>query len=125
MTTLILQRQELVERLEQVAAAQDVTTEALLNIAVSEFLDKMAHQKIQAESAAFVELHNQLLTKFLGDYVAIHNGEVVDHDSDVRTLHLRIRKRFGQAPVLLRQVTPEVEQRDLIFRSPKLEPMFK
>ncbi len=54
-------------------------------------------------------------------YVAIHNGEVVDNDTDVRALHLRIRQQFGRIPVLLRQVMTEKEPRDLIFRSPKFE----
>jgi uncharacterized protein YfaT (DUF1175 family) len=122
---LTLQKQELVEGLEQAAVAQNTTAEALLNTAISEFLDKMARQKIETESNAFEKLHDQLVTKYLDGYVAIHNGEVVDHDPDVRTLHLRIRKRFGRIPVLLRQVTQEAKQPDLIFRSPKLEPIVK
>ena len=122
---LTLKKPELLERLEQIATAQGVTTEELLHQAVNEYLERMAQQKIQAESAAFEKLHSELVTKYLGDYVAIHDGVVVDHDSDVRTLHLRIRKQFGRIPVLLRQVTKEVEQQDLVFRSPKLEPIAK
>jgi hypothetical protein len=122
---LILEKPELVERLEEVATAQRITPEDLLTKVVSEYLDKIAHQKIQSESVAFEELHNRLVTKYLGDYVAIHNGDVVDHDPDVRTLHLRIRRRFGRTPILLRLVKAELEQPDLVFRSPKLEPVVK
>jgi hypothetical protein len=122
---LSLQKPELVERLEQVATAQGATVEELLYQAVSEYLDKLAHQKIQVESDAFEKLHPELVTKYLGEYVAIHDGVVVDHDIDVRTLHLRIRKQFGRIPVLLRQVTQDVKQRDLVFRSPKLESTIK
>ena len=122
---LILEKPELVERLEEVAISQSITPEDLLTKVVSEYLDKIAHQKIQAESMAFEELHNGLVSKYLGDYVAIHNGKVVDHDPDVRTLHLRIRHRFGRTPVLLRLVKEELEQSDLVFRSPKLEPIVK
>jgi uncharacterized protein YfaT (DUF1175 family) len=122
---LTLQKQELVEELEQAAAAQNTTAEALMHIAISEFLGKIARQKIQAESVAFEKLHAQLITEYLGQYVALHNGEVVDHDEDVRALHLRIRKRFGRTPVLLRRVSQEIEPPDLVFRSPKLEPMAK
>lgn len=116
---LTVQKPDLVERLEQIAAAQRTTVEELLDKVVTEYLDTVAHQKMRAESTAFVELHPELVTKYLGDYVAIHNSEVVDHDADARTLHLRIRKQFGRTPVLLRQVTKEAEQQDLIFRSPK------
>lgn len=122
---LTLQKPELVERLAQVATIQGATTEELLNQAVSEYLDKLAYQKIEAESAAFEKLHPELVTKFLGEYVAIHEGTVVDHDSDVRTLHLRMRKQFGRIPVLLRQITHHAEQQDLVFRSPKWKPVIK
>lgn len=122
---LTLEKPELVERLEEVATAQSITPEDLLTKVVSEYLNKIAHQKIQAESVAFEALHNQLVSNYLGDYVAIHNGDVVDHDPDVRTLHLRIRHRFGRTPVLLRLVKEELEQPDLVFRSPKLEPAVK
>ncbi|MEA3397766.1 MAG: DUF5678 domain-containing protein [Chloroflexota bacterium] len=66
-------------------------------------------------------MRSQLVAKYLGNYVAIHNGKVVDHDPDVRTLHLRIRRRYGRAPILLRQVTKDMEQPEMVFRSPKLE----
>jgi hypothetical protein len=121
MDTLTLQRRETVDRLEQIATEQGTAAEELLDVAVREFLDKVAHQKIRAESAAFREMHAQLVAKYPGEYVAIHNGKVVDHDPDVRTLHLRVRQRYGRLPILLRQVTEKVEQRDLVFRSPKLE----
>jgi len=39
--------------------------------------------------------------RYLGDYVAIRGGEVVDRDPDQRTLYLRVRARFGHQPVLI------------------------
>lgn len=121
MEILTLQKQELVQRLKQVATDENTTPEALLDAAVGEFLDKWVNQKIQAEISAFAELHQQLVDRYLGDYVAIHNSQMIDHDVDLRTLHLRIRHRFGRMPVLIRQVTQSAEARDLVFRSPKLE----
>lgn len=120
---LTLKKPELVERLEAIASTQQTTPEALLHQAVSEYLDRVAHQKIAAESTAYKKLHPQLVKRYLEDYVALHNGEVVDHDPDVRSLHLRIRKKFGRVPILLRQVTQEIDPPDLVFRSPKLEPI--
>lgn len=38
---------------------------------------------------------------YLGQYVAVHDKKVVDHDADRRTLYLRIRARFPNTPVLL------------------------
>jgi hypothetical protein len=39
--------------------------------------------------------------RYLGDYVAIRGGEVVDRDPDQRTLYLRVRARFGHQQVLI------------------------
>jgi hypothetical protein len=64
--------------------------------------------------------YEQLRAVYLGQYVAIHQGEVIDHDADLRTLHLRVFERLGHTPVLLKQVTNRPE-RELVFRSPRLE----
>lgn len=105
MSTITLNRTDLITRLEQVATAEDTSTEELLDRAVVEFLEKVALQKLQDETHAYESLHPQLVQQYSGEYVAVHNGVVVDHDIDVRELHLRIRAKFGQMPILLRQVT--------------------
>ncbi len=120
--TLTLQKSDLVEELEQIAAEQSATVEELLHTAVSEFLDKMAHQKIHAESESFKAMHADLLTKYKGQYVAIHNGQVVAHDDDARNLYLQMQQRYGRIAILIRQVTDKVEQ-ELVFRSPRLTRM--
>jgi hypothetical protein len=120
MKTLILQERRLVEELEQVAAQQNTSAEALLNTAVSQFLYNKVLRKMQAENQAFEQMHSKLVTQYLGQYVAIHNCELIDHDTDLMALRKRIRQRFGRMPILLRQVTPERELRELILRSPRL-----
>jgi hypothetical protein len=109
-------QQELVYAAEMVGA--DIPT--LLDQAVREYLDRLAEQKIIAESEAFRAMHAELLQQYRGEYVAVHNGKVVDHDEDVCALNRRIRARYGRQAVLLQQVTerPEVE---LVIQSPKLE----
>lgn len=85
-----------------------------------EFLDKMALKKMQAEIAAYEQMHPELVTQYLGEYIAIHNGVMIDHDPNVRDLHIRVRRRFGKMPILLRKVTEEPTPPDIIVRSPKL-----
>lgn len=34
------------------------------------------------EEEAFIALHRELVTKYLGKYIAIHQGQVVDCDTD-------------------------------------------
>jgi hypothetical protein len=120
MKTIVLQEPKLVEELEQVAAEQNITAENLLTTLASQFLYKTALQKMQAETAAFEQMHSQLVSQHLGEYVAVHNKQVVDHDSNINVLRARIRQRFGRMPILLRQVTPEIALRELVFRSPRL-----
>lgn len=119
MNQVTLQTSNLIERLAQAAEIDHRTAEDLLDLAVTEFLEKWATQKIADEDAVFVRQHPQFVANYLGETVAIHNGEVVDHDIDLHALHLRIRQRFGQMPILLRQVTENPNLPDLVFRSPR------
>jgi len=113
-------RPELMEQLERVAAEQAVTPEELLETTVHSYLRQLGREKIKAEAEAFRAMHAELVKKYLGQYVAIHNGKVVDHDEDFQSLHSRIRRCFGRQPVLLRRVETEPE-RVLTFRSPRFE----
>ena len=119
MSTITLQPR-LVEQLEQVAAQRSVEAQELIETAVRAYLRQVEREKIKAEAEAFRSMHAELAEKYLGQYVAIHNGKVIDHDEDFQALHSRIRQRFGRQPVLLRQVKSEPE-RVLTFRSPQFE----
>lgn len=55
-----------------------------------------------------------------GPYVAIHEGQVIDHDADLHALHSRVYARMGSIPVLLQKVTATPEP-DILIRSPRLE----
>ena len=76
----------------------------------------MARKKIRAETKAFEQQREMLLTNYLGQYVAVHDGQVIDHDPDLLTLHLRVVERLGDIAVLLKKVTTKPE-RDLVVRS--------
>jgi glutamyl-tRNA reductase len=119
MSTITLQPR-LVEQLEQVAAQRSVEAEELVETAVRAYLRQVEREKIKAEAEAFRSMHAELAEKYLGQYVAIQDGKVVDYDEDFQALHRRIRQRFGRQPVLLRLVETQPE-RVLTFRSPRLE----
>lgn len=76
--------------------------------------------KIRAEREAFEQQHAALLANYANQYVALHHGQVIDHDPDLRTLHLRVFAQLGHTTVLLKKVTKEAE-RELVFRSPRFE----
>ncbi len=78
-------------------------------------------EAMQRETAAFRRLHPALIKEYAGRYVAILDGELVDHDTDPVALLQRIRANFPSRTVLRRKVeqSPEVT---LYFRSPRLIP---
>jgi predicted transcriptional regulator len=111
---------DLAERLEETATAKETTPDDLLDLAVRSYLRQMDRETIKAEAEAYRAMHPKLIEQYLHKYVAIHRNAVVDVDVDFQSLHDRIRKQFGQLPVLLRRVEQEPE-RTLVFRSPRFE----
>ena len=81
---------------------------------------KESKAKIHAEAQAFRSMHRELLSRYRGRYVAVHDGRVVDDDMDRRSLYLRVRARYGATPVLIREVT-ELPEREFHILSPRLE----
>ena len=56
------------------------------------------------EESAFLEQHEELKAKYLGQHVAMKNGKVVDHDMDLAALYKRIRQKYDREFVLIDRV---------------------
>jgi hypothetical protein len=56
---------------------------------------------LRKEAAAWFARSKLERQQYQGEYVAIHNGEVVEHDLEQRALYLRVRQRFDATAVLL------------------------
>lgn len=110
---------ELVQQIENLTGKADADAQTFVEKAVRAYLIQMQREKIRAETEAFKAQYEQLRARYPRQYVAIHQGKVIDHDSNLRTLHLRVYEKLGRTPVLLKRVTDEPE-RELIFRSPRL-----
>lgn len=65
---------------------------------------------VEREREAYVSLHPVLLDKHADEYVAIYQGQLVDHDSDKLALFERIDVRFPEEFVLIRKVEAEPEK---------------
>lgn len=78
--------------------------------------DVKREEAVEREIRAFHRLHPTLLEHHLGQYVAIHDQHLVDHDADKLALYQRIRNQYPEQFVLVRLVEPEPE-RELYFRS--------
>lgn len=88
-----------------------------MNEAVTRFLRERQREKIARETCAFDELHPALRRDHDGQWVAIHNQQLVDHDDDVSALYARVRARFGRTSVLIRRVE-EQPSADIHWRTP-------
>ena len=112
-------REELIEPIRKVAAEQGTNVESVVNEWLSRQLALAREQKIKEESARFRAKHTELWAQFAGKYVAMRNGEVLDHDKDARQLYLRIKKQYGDAPILIALVSEQPMQ-VYKMRSPRL-----
>lgn len=63
--------------------------------------------KGEREHRAFLRQLPQLLATHAGKYVAIHNGSVVDADTDEIALILRVHKHIGYVPIHVALVSEE------------------
>ena len=83
-----------------------VSQTATLPTAVVE-LPAPPQTKWQCEYAAFRRLLPQLLTTQRGQYVAIHDGQVVDSGADKLVLALRVLAKVGNMAIHVGLVTDE------------------
>lgn len=107
-------------QLEQVAREKNTTPQRLAEQAIREFLRSEARRRMQREMDAFFQLHARLLVDHAGEFVAIYQGKLIDHDFDQLALYQRVEQRYRDTPVLIKQVLPNPEE-EYTFRSPTLE----
>lgn len=119
MLTVTLQS-DIATQLSELADQRHESVDELVDHALRNYMAHFLREKIRQETAAFYQQYQTLIKEYPGDFVAIHNQQVIDHDKNLRDLHLRIHNRLGRMPVLLKQVTAETDH-ELVFRSPKFE----
>ncbi len=100
----IVLRPELQAELERNAEQEARSVNELLNEALEYYFETRQEEKLSQEIVAYEKMHPELWQKFAGQWVAIHNEELVDHDIDDVALHRRVRAQYGQTVVLIRQV---------------------
>lgn len=106
--------------LAPIAKQEDKEISELVTEALRQYLWEAKERKIDREMEAYRTMHAELKQRFLGKYVAIHNGELVDHDADRRALSRRVRQKYGSVAVLITPVADEPE-REFLMLSPRFE----
>jgi hypothetical protein len=109
-----------ITQLEQVAHEQGTTPQELAEQVIREFLRNEARKRMQQETDAFLSMHARLMEEYLGQYVAVLGGQIVDHDHDQLALFQRIDCEYPDTPVLIKQVVAQREE-VYAFRSPRIE----
>ena len=71
---------------------------------------------------AYRAMHEELVEKYLGEYVALCDGLLVDHDVDPVLLLQRVRAAHPDQVVLRRKVE-RAPERELRIRHPQIEPL--
>lgn len=110
-------RPDLRETLEEDAAREAKSVSDVVNDAVERYLRERQLARLDAEVEAYERMHPQLKQKYFGQWVAVHNQELVDHDNDHAALYQRVRDKYGRAAVLIRQVM-EQPTREIRIRTP-------
>ena len=110
----------LVEQIKRLAADQAQPAEKVLETAVQAHLDQLEREAIHAETEAFWDMHDELVSKYEGEHVALYQGEIVSHDADASTLERRVREEYGELPVLIAPVAAR-PRRDLRWIGGRIE----
>lgn len=92
---------DLYTRIEETAYAQAISIDSVVAEAASQYLWELERQKISEEAAIYRSRHAELRQNYFGKYVAMHDGEVVDYDSNMDMLWRRVRQRFGRTPIMI------------------------
>ncbi len=75
--------------------------------------------QMEKEAAAYEAMREEMVAQYLGQYVAVFQGKVVDHDADISALVDRLDEHYPDEVVLVREVH-EGPDRVLRMRSPRL-----
>ncbi|MEM7539501.1 MAG: DUF5678 domain-containing protein [Chloroflexota bacterium] len=71
------------------------------------------------EAAAFEQMQSELQEQYPNEYIAVYDGQVVDHDRDEVALIKRRKQNFAGKVVLIRHVDEE-PNKTITIRSPRM-----
>ncbi len=100
---------DLYKRIKEAAQEYRISADTIVSEATRRYLWNLKRQKISEESRAYRVQHEQLKKQYLGRYIAMYNGQVVDDDDVFQALRQRVLQKFGDTAVMITlvQETPE------------------
>ena len=83
-----------------------MSEDALLSV-VLDIPEREHDAQFENEREAFWSQYPELLKQYVGQYVAVYQGKMIDHDEDKRRLIQRVYENLGYVPVYIQRVSPE------------------
>jgi hypothetical protein len=108
---------ELAETIQSEAAVRGLTVENFLRSVILRERTLANRCKIEQEQDWWLSLPLSERAKYQGEFVAVHNKELIDHGKDENALHKRIRAKYGNTPIL---IMPAEGPREVRILSPHL-----
>jgi hypothetical protein len=99
----------LASQIREAAETQGVAVEEVIEAAWRQYRFQAQRAKIDAEVQWWRAAAPELRAHYAGEFVAVHNRQVVDHDRNEETLRRRIRTKYGKTAIL---VTPAEGRRE-------------
>lgn len=132
-TSTITVSGEVAKRLQQLAQLRQQNVETLLDALLDQAWPQQGNRLANSsasndaiedvatpEMQTFIALHPILKEQYFGQYVAIYQGKLVDHDASHEALYRRIDAQYPNEFVWISPVEEEAIP-TLSFRSPRLE----
>jgi hypothetical protein len=108
----------LAQEIEQEASTRGLSIEKFLKIAVQRERTLATRQKIEQEQQWWLQQPLSFRAQYEGQYIAVYNQKLLDHDVDETALFQRIRAKYGKQPVL---IMPAEGPQEIIIYSPRIE----
>jgi len=99
-----------------------IDIKAVVNEALQQYAYRQRQAKIARERQWYEANHATLAQGYRGQYIGVHNSQVIDSDADGPTLSKRLRRCYGRVAVAIIYVDAEPGPPVLHIRSPKLSP---
>jgi len=116
--TVLQVSKTLAEAIHYEAESRAQSIEDFLTTALRRERTLADRRKIEDEQDWWLSLPLSERVKYEGQFVAVHNHALIDHDKDALALQRRVRARYGRLAVLL---MPAEGPREIRIISPRLE----
>ncbi len=101
-------------------SVQHIAGEVLQRFVADRTSATSVEQKLDREIAAYQAMHKTLFEQYPGQYVAIHEGQLLGADVDQVSLFQQVKQQYPNKTILIRQVQRQAEP-ELRVRSPRID----